>query len=163
MVRSLGTLSRDRAAGAAFAIVHADGWIRIESMKTVPQEEETMSQPSKVAIVTGAARGIGRAIASRLGRGGFAVVVNYVSKPGEAEEVVKDITAAGGKALAIQADVSKPEDVIRLFEETGKQLGGVDVLVNNAGIMDLKTIGEASDEVFERTFAVNVRGTFNTM
>src|SRR5882724_11447756 len=83
------------------------------------------------AIVTGASRGIGRAIASRLAADGFAVVVNYASKRGEAEQVIEAIRAAGGKAVTIQADVSKPEDVTRLFEETGRQLGGVDVLVNN--------------------------------
>jgi 3-oxoacyl-[acyl-carrier protein] reductase len=122
-----------------------------------------MSPSSRVAIVTGASRGIGRAIASRLAADGFAVVVNYASKRGEAEQVIEAIRAAGGKAVTIQADVSKPEDVTRLFEETGRHLGGVDVLVNNAGIMELKMMGEVPDELFERTFAINVRGTFYTM
>ena len=122
-----------------------------------------MNLSSKVAIITGGSRGIGRAIASRLAADGFAAVVNYVSKPDEAKEVTKAIRAAGGEAAAIQADVSRPDDVTRLFEETRQQFGGVDVLVNNAGIMDLKAIAEASDELFERTLAINVRGTFNTM
>ena len=106
-----------------------------------------MGPSSRVAIVTGASRGIGRAIASRLAADGFAVVVNYTSKRGEAEQVIEAIRAAGGKAVAIQADVSKQEDVTRLFEETGRHLGGVDVLVNNAGIMELKMMGRGAGRV----------------
>jgi len=122
-----------------------------------------MSRPNKVAIVTGASRGIGRAIASRLASDGFAVVVNYVSNPAEAEQAVGEISASGAQAVAIQADVSKAGDVTGLFEQTEKRFGGVDVLVNNAGIMDLKALSDTPDELFERTFAINVRGTFNTI
>jgi 3-oxoacyl-[acyl-carrier protein] reductase len=122
-----------------------------------------MGNQDRVAIVTGASRGIGEAIARRLAADGFAVVVNYTGRAHEAERVVNGIVEAGGRALAVQADVSRPEDVERLFAETERSLGGVDVLVNNAGIMDLAPLAEASDELFERIFAVNVRGTFYTM
>lgn len=122
-----------------------------------------MNQLDRVAIVTGASRGIGRAIAVRLAQDGFTVVVNYISKPNDAEQVVLEISGGGGRAAAIQADVSKTDDVDRLFAQTQRQFGGIDVLVNNAGIMDLKPIAETPDELLERTFAINVRGTFNTM
>jgi 3-oxoacyl-[acyl-carrier protein] reductase len=122
-----------------------------------------MSSTRQVAIVTGASRGIGQAVAARLAADGFAVVVNYASNAAEAEKVVNGICADGGQAIAIQADVSSAADVARLFQEAEDWHGGVDVLVNNAGIMDLKPIAEAGDELFERTFAINVRGTFNTM
>lgn len=117
----------------------------------------------KVAIITGSSRGIGRAIAIRLAHHGFAVVVNYVSDAGEAKKVVDEIRAAGNQAIAVQADVSNAVDVARLFDEAEHAFGGVDVLVNNAGVMILKPIGEMETELFERTFAINVRGTFNTL
>jgi 3-oxoacyl-[acyl-carrier protein] reductase len=118
---------------------------------------------TRVAIVTGASRGIGEAIARRLAADGLAVVVNYASNADEAEKVVQAITGAGGRALAVRADVSQPAEVDALFHRTVGQLGGVDVLVNNAGIMQLKPIAEADDALFERTLAINLRGTFNTM
>ena len=117
----------------------------------------------KVAIVTGASRGIGKAIALRLGRDGFAIAVNYSSNQAEAQAVVTEIEAAGSQAVAIQADVSKTEDVAKLFDQTEQAFGGVDVLVNNAGIMKVGTIADASEDIFDRTFAINVRGTFNTL
>jgi 3-oxoacyl-[acyl-carrier protein] reductase len=122
-----------------------------------------MNAARKVAIVTGASQGIGKAVAIRLAADGCAVVVNYASSAAEADDVVGEISNAGGVAVAIQADVSKQGDVARLFEETARQLGGVDVVVNNAGIMELKPIADAGDELFDRTIAVNVRGTFNMM
>src|ERR1700712_15285 len=90
---------------------------------------------SKVMIVTGASRGIGAAIARRAAKEGYAVAVNYVSSKADADKVVAEITGAGGKAVAIQADVSKEADVIRLFKETDEKLGRVDALINNAGIV----------------------------
>jgi 3-oxoacyl-[acyl-carrier protein] reductase len=117
----------------------------------------------KVAIVTGASRGIGRAIAIRLAHHAFAVVVNYVTNSSQAKEAVDEIRGAGNQAIAVQADVSKTTDVVRLFDEAEHAFGGVDVLVNNAGIMPMKSILEMETEVFERTFAVNVRGSFNTL
>ena len=122
-----------------------------------------MSDIQKAAIVTGASRGIGRAVALRLAHEGFAVVVNYAGNQAEADKVVGEIESAGGKAIAVRADVSKTTDVARLFDQTEKAFGGVDVLVNNAGVMALKPIAEMEDELFDRTFAINVRGTFNTL
>lgn len=117
----------------------------------------------KVAIVTGASRGIGAEIAKRLSADGFAVVINYASSASEADALVAQLAAAGGQALAIKADVASAADVQRLFEETEQKLGKVDVLVNNAGILKILPLVETSDELFERTFAINVRGTFNTL
>ena len=117
----------------------------------------------KVGIVTGSSRGIGRAIAVRLAHHGFAVVVNFVSDAVEAKKAVEEIKAAGNQAIAIQADVSRAIDVARLFDETEHAFGGIDVLVNNAGVMPLKPIDEMETELFERIFAINVRGTFNTL
>lgn len=123
-----------------------------------------MSEPLKgTAIVTGASRGIGRAAALRLARDGFAVAVNFVSQQAKADEIVSEIKAGGGRAVAIQADVSKSADARRLFEESAKQLGPVTVLVNSAGVMAIATIADADDEIFDRMMTVNVRGTFNTM
>src|SRR6476646_10709375 len=95
------------------------------------------STTNKSAIVTGASRGIGRAIAERLAKDGFAVIVNYAGGEAEATAVVKGIRDAGGRATAVQADVSKPPDVSRLFDAAENESGGVDVLVNNAGMMPL--------------------------
>jgi 3-oxoacyl-[acyl-carrier protein] reductase len=117
----------------------------------------------KVAIVTGSSRGIGRAIAVRLAHHGFSVVVNFVSDASEAKKAVDEIKAAGNQAIAVQADVSRAIDVARLFDEAEHAFGGIDVLVNNAGVMPLKPIDEMETELFERTFAINVRGTFNTL
>lgn len=117
----------------------------------------------KVAIVTGASRGIGAAIARRLAQDGFAVAVNFARNAAEADKLVAALRAAGCTAHAIQADVASAADVRRLFDETERLLGTVDVLVNNAGVLEMGPIAEASNEQFEQHFAVNVRGTFNAM
>lgn len=117
----------------------------------------------KVAIVTGASRGIGRAIALRLARDGFAVVVNYAGNRAEAESAVGGIAGTGGQAVAVQADVARPEDVARLFDEAEAAFGGIDVLVNAAGVMHTAPVVETDDAVYDRTFAVNTKGTFNTL
>jgi 3-oxoacyl-[acyl-carrier protein] reductase len=117
----------------------------------------------KVAIVTGASRGIGSEIAKRLSQDGFAVVVNYANSAAEADTLVAAITAQGGRALAVKADVASAQDVRRLFDETEQQFGGVDVLVNNAGIMTLATIAETDDESVTRQIDINFKGTFNTL
>ena len=118
---------------------------------------------SKVAIVTGASRGIGAAIAERLAKDGFTVLVNYSGDAAPAEALVARIEAAGGHARTAQADVSDPAAVRRLFDAAETAFGGVDVLVNNAGIMALGTLAEMEDAAFDRLIAVNLKGTFNTL
>ena len=114
----------------------------------------------KAAIVTGASRGIGQAIALRLAADGFAVAVNYVSNASKARETVGHITAAGGKAIAIQADVASQQDVARLFDATKNDFGRIDVVVNSAGVMPMATITESSLEAFDKVIATNLRGAF---
>jgi 3-oxoacyl-[acyl-carrier protein] reductase len=114
----------------------------------------------KAALVTGASRGIGRAIAERLGRDGAAVAVNYASNASEAQKVVAQIEATGGKAFAIQADVGRVPEVVRLFDETIARFGKLDILVNNAGIMPQNPVSAVTEAEFDRIFAVNVKGTF---
>jgi 3-oxoacyl-[acyl-carrier protein] reductase len=119
----------------------------------------------KLALVTGASRGIGAAIAKRLAADGLAVVVNYASNAAEATAVMTAIQEAGGAAIAVQADVADPAAVRGLFEAAEGAFGRVDVLVNNAGIMpsDLPPLAQTEEAVFDRIFAVNVKGTFNTL
>ena len=115
----------------------------------------------QTALVTGASRGIGRAIAARLHRDGYAVAINYVSAPDDAESLVQEISAEGGKARAIHADVSVEADVTRLFDTVCEEFGGVDVLVNNAGVsLAREPLANFDIDDFDRMFAVNVRGTF---
>jgi 3-oxoacyl-[acyl-carrier protein] reductase len=116
----------------------------------------------KVAVVTGASKGIGASIAEHLGAEGASVVVNYAtSKPG-ADAVVKRITEKGGKAIAVQADVSKPGDIARLFAETKRAYGKLDVLVNNAGIFEFLPLEAVTAEHFHRQFDLNVLGLLLT-
>jgi 3-oxoacyl-[acyl-carrier protein] reductase len=114
----------------------------------------------KIAIVTGASRGIGRAVAKRLAQDGFGVVVNYLSNASEAEQVVSEIQGIGGNAIAVKADVAIQADVERLFEETAKKFGSVDVVVHNSGIMPLSPIGKSDVELFDKVISTNLRGTF---
>lgn len=115
----------------------------------------------KVAIVTGAFRGIGAAIARHLAEDGFAVVVNYGGSASAAAKLVEEIESAGGQAIAVQADVADPKAVTRLFDAAETAFGGVDVLVNNAGIMKLARFAEADDSTFDQMVAINLRGVFN--
>ena len=117
----------------------------------------------KVAIVTGASGGIGAAVAERLASDGFTVVVNYAGSTAPAEALVARIEAAGGRAVTAQADISNVEAVRRMFDSTEAAFGGVDVLINNAGIMNLATIADSDDALFDRQIAVNLKGTFNTL
>jgi len=121
-----------------------------------------MRLDGKVALITGASRGIGRAIAQRLGREGAAVVVNYSGNLEAAREAVAAVEAAGGRAVPVQADVARVAEVERLFDETIRHLGRLDILVNNAGVMFNKPLAEVTEEEFDRIFAVNVKGTFFT-
>ena len=114
----------------------------------------------KVALVTGASRGIGRAIVERLSRDGAAVVINYATQAAVAEQLATEITAAGGQALALQGDVGRVADVVRLFDQTIAHFGKLDILVNNAGIMFIKPVSDVTEVEYDRIFDVNVKGTF---
>jgi 3-oxoacyl-[acyl-carrier protein] reductase len=120
-------------------------------------------QPEKTAIVTGGSRGIGRAVSKRLTADGFSVVVNFASRRADADATVAEIVAAGGQAVAVQADVSNSGDARRLFDEAERAFGPVGVLVNSAGLLAMLPLGSADEAAFDRLFAVNVRGTFCTM
>jgi len=112
----------------------------------------------KVAIVTGASKGIGASIAKHLAAEGAGVVVNYASSREDADRVVAEIARAGGRAIAIQADLGKPADVDRLFAETAKAFGRLDILVNNAGIYEFRPLEDITPEHFHKHFDVNVLG-----
>lgn len=118
------------------------------------------SLAGKVAIVTGAGHGIGRAIAERLASDGASVVINYARSADEAQEVVKAIEEKGSKAVAVQANISQIADIRRLFQETVDRFGGLDILVNNAGVAIYKPVAEVTQEDFDKTFALNAKGTF---
>jgi 3-oxoacyl-[acyl-carrier protein] reductase len=122
-----------------------------------------INQTKKVAIVTGASRGIGAVVAERLAGDGFTVVVNYAGDARSAEAVAQRIDSKGGRALTAQADVSDPHAVRRLFDAAETAFGGVDVLVNNAGVMKLAKIADSEDALFDQHMAVNLKGTFNTL
>jgi 3-oxoacyl-[acyl-carrier protein] reductase len=117
---------------------------------------------NQVAVVTGASKGIGAAIAKALAAEGASVVVNYSSSKEGAESVVKEITAKGGKAIAVQGDVSKQADITRLFAETKKAYGKLNILVNNAGIYEFAPLEGTTEELFHRTFNLNVLGLLLT-
>ncbi|MFK0163374.1 SDR family oxidoreductase [Rhizobium sp. NPDC090279] len=122
-----------------------------------------MSSEIRTAIVTGASKGIGAAIARQLAADGFQTVVNYVSSSAEAEDVVAGIEAAGGRALAVRADVAEASAVAALFDRAEAEFGRVDALVNNAGISKFSPMAEVTDEDFQQQIAVNLTGTFNGM
>jgi 3-oxoacyl-[acyl-carrier protein] reductase len=117
----------------------------------------------QIALVTGASRGIGAAVARRLAKDGFAVVVNYAASSSEADALVAELQAAGARAIAVRADVAKTDDVRRMFETVEQQLGKVDVLVNNAGVLKTVPLADTSDALFDQTININLRGTFNTL
>jgi 3-oxoacyl-[acyl-carrier protein] reductase len=116
----------------------------------------------KVAVVTGASKGIGAAIARKLAQEGAAIVVNYASSKAGADAVVKDITSAGGKAVAVQGDVSKAAEAQHLFDEAVRQFGRLDILVNNSGVYEFAPIEEVTEEHYRRVFDINVLGLLFT-
>ena len=123
----------------------------------------TQHAENKVALVTGASRGIGAAIAERLAAEGFTVLVNYSRGAAEAEALVQKIQQAGGNAISAQADVSDAAAVRKMFDSGEQAFGGIDVLVNNAGIMTLSAMAEFDDAAFDRLVDINLKGTFNTL
>jgi len=123
---------------------------------------ESSKLAGKVAVVTGASKGIGAAIAKALAAEGAAVVVNFASSKAAADKVVQDIAAQGGKAAAVQADVAKKADIDRLFAETTKRFGQIDVLVNNAGVYEFLPIAEVTEAHFRKQFDLNVLGLILT-
>src|SRR5688572_12910110 len=122
-----------------------------------------LAMKGKAALVTGGSRGIGRAIAERLAAEGVAVAINYTRNEQLAYEVVKEITSKGGKAVAFQADVSTPADVRRMFSEAESALGGLDVIVANAGVHIEKPLIENTEAEYDYVFDINTRGVFFTL
>jgi 3-oxoacyl-[acyl-carrier protein] reductase len=120
----------------------------------------TTTSTARVALVTGGSGGIGTAVSRRLAAAGMSVVVHYAGRAEQAEGVVKEISAAGGSALALPGDVAEPEQMSELFDTVEQRFGGIDVVVNTAGIMLLAPVAEMSLEDFDRMHRVNVRGTF---
>jgi 3-oxoacyl-[acyl-carrier protein] reductase len=120
-----------------------------------------MADLKKTAIVTGASRGIGATVAERLGRDGFAVVINYAGKSDAAQKLSEKIGAAGGRAMIAKADVSDSAAMEAMFDQAISAFGGIDVLVNNAGIMKLSSIAETDDATYDEQMAVNLKGVFN--
>lgn len=127
---------------------------------TTPATPATPSSPIRAAIVTGASRGIGQAIAKRLAADGYAVVVNYAGNAAAAQETVAAIEAAGGRAVAVQADVSDEGQVAALFDEALRRFGRVDAVVHSAGVMPMAPILPASVAIFDQVIDTNLRGAF---
>jgi len=119
------------------------------------------TQSKRAAIVTGSSRGIGAGIVRRLSADGFAMVINYAGGAGAATSLLQEIESTGGQAITVQADVSDPQAMRRLFDAAERAFGGVDVLVNNAGIMKLARFVDADDATFDQTIAINLKGVFN--
>jgi 3-oxoacyl-[acyl-carrier protein] reductase len=123
----------------------------------------SLTLKGKTALVTGGSRGIGRAIAERLAANGASIALNYVRSPQGAQQVVKDVLAQGGKAFAIQADVAKPAEVRRLFDEAEKAVGHLDIVVANAGVHIEKALIESTEKDYDYVFDINTKGVFFTL
>ena len=137
--------------------------IRFINHSTVRKRNMSTIKNTQVAIITGASRGIGAAVAQRLAQDGFAVAINYATSSTQADALVAELTAGGHTAIAVKADIAKAEEVRLMFEATERQLGKVDVLVNNAGVLKTLPLAQTSDALYDQTFDINVRGTFNTL
>ena len=122
-----------------------------------------MTHSTSIALITGASRGIGAAIARRLAQDGFAVAINYATDATQADALVKELRQTGHRAVAVQADVSQADQVDTLFTQVESELGSIDVLVNNAGILLTAPLTQSSNELYERSFAINVQGVFHTL
>ncbi|GGZ35521.1 SDR family NAD(P)-dependent oxidoreductase [Asticcacaulis endophyticus] len=133
------------------------------SAQTSKASEGTLPGAGRAAIVTGSSRGIGAATAKRLAKSGFAVTINYLTSADLAAQVVRDIVAAGGRAIHQQADVADPAAVKALFDANDKAFGGVDVVISNAGIMNVAPFAQMTDEAFHRMMLTNIRGSFNVL
>lgn len=120
-------------------------------------------QHQRAAIVTGGSRGIGAAIARRLSRDGIAVAINYASAQATADALVAEIEAAGGRAIAVRADLADPATPARLFDAAEHAFGGIDILVNNAAVMELGPLGEMTDAAFARQMSINVESVFRSL
>ncbi len=120
-----------------------------------------MATQMRTGIVTGSSQGIGAAVAGRLAADGLAVIINYSSNAGPAKELVAKVEAVGGRAIAVRANVSDPAAVSEMFDRAEEVFGGVDVLVNNAGIMKLAPLVDTTDDLFDQTVAINLKGVFN--
>ena len=118
---------------------------------------------NKIAIVTGSSRGLGKTVAKLLAKNGVTVIINYSSNKEQAEEVVSEITQSGGQAFAIKADISKPIEISKLFDQTIEKYGKIDIVVNNAGIMITKFTKDTTEEDFDKTFVVNAKSVFFSM
>ncbi|ALM82575.1 SDR family oxidoreductase [Bordetella sp. N] len=127
------------------------------------QYSSKVSTNRPVALVTGGSRGIGAAIVEQLAADGFAVAINYAGRREDAEALAARIEGAGGAAVALQADVADPAAVLKLFDAVEARFGGIDVLVNNAGIMALSPVAQVDDASFDRLIAINLKGSFNAM
>ncbi|WKL56095.1 SDR family oxidoreductase [Asticcacaulis sp. ZE23SCel15] len=133
------------------------------SAQTSKAGEGTLPGTGRAAIITGSSRGIGAATAKRLAKSGFAVTINYLTSADLAAQVVRDIEAAGDRAIAHQADVADPAAVKALFDANDKAFGGVDVVISNAGIMNVAPFAQMTDEAFHRMMLTNMRGSFNVL
>lgn len=151
---------RRRVLGAA--MMAAPVSLLLNAASSTAQAQPAAGQ-QKSALVTGSSRGIGAAIAQRLAQDGYAVTLNYLNNRDLAARLVEKITEAGGQAHYVQADVSDPVAVKRLFKETHDAFGGIDVVVSNAGIMRLAPFALMKDEDFDRMMAVNIKGSFNVL
>lgn len=123
----------------------------------------TSSASRSVALVTGGSRGIGAAISRRLAADGHAVVINYAGRRDEAEALAAELTASGGHAIALQADVADPQAVHALFHSIEARFGGIDVVVNSAGVLQLAALADSDDALFDRVIGINLKGAFNVL